>query len=463
MKTTIADSFFNDPEVKAGQDVLLGLLGKYQQSITGVRGPVSELVEDYDKALRQLEEIRGGALVFPYIGSGMGNGALVELGDGSVKYDFICGIGVHHFGHSHLKLVRAALNAALFDTVMQGHLQQTVHSIGFSKKLMDLANSQGARLAHCFLTTSGVMAGENALKMAFQKKFPANRVLAFKNCFAGRTLAFAQITDKADYRVGLPSSIAVDYVPFFDPSDPQKSIRNAEDRLKEYIERYPGEIAAMIFELILGEGGYYEGSAEFHRALMEICRDNGIAVLVDEVQTFARTSEAFAFQYYGLDEFVDMVWVGKSTQVCATLFKEEFKPKPGLISQTFTSSTTAIAVGEAILDELVKGNYFGKEGKIEKMRDIFVGELEAMSRRNPGLIQGPYGVGVMVAFTVFDGSAEKTKAFVRKLFENGVIAFVAGKRPMRVRFLIPVGAVREEDIVEVCKIIEKTLIGLEGV
>src|SRR6266550_3010920 len=85
-------------------------------------------------------ESRGGALYYPYLGSGIGNGALVELADGSVKYDMISGIGVHYFGHSHPMLLDAGVDAALRDTVMQGNLQQNVESVALAKTFIDLAN-----------------------------------------------------------------------------------------------------------------------------------------------------------------------------------------------------------------------------------------------------------------------------------------------------------------------------------
>lgn len=458
MTTLIADQFFNDPDVVKAKELLISALKKHQADITKVVSPKNQLVSAYDNLVNELTQIRGGKLFFPYIGSGIGNGPFVELANGSIKYDFISGIGVYHFGHSNPQLIKTAIDAALSDTVMQGNLQQTIQGLNFSKKLLALANGKGAKLEHCFLTSTGAMAGENALKVAFQNKYPASRVLAFKHCFAGRTILLSQITDKADFRSGLPLNFSVDYVPFFDPKNSAKSIKEAQTILREYIDRYPGEHVAMFFELILGEYGYYRGSAEFHRELMEICKDNNIAVLVDEVQTFGRTEEPFAFQYYGLDRFVDVVWVGKVTQVCATLFAKEFNPRPGLLSQTFTASTTAIATGEVILDNLVQGNYFGPKGKIAKFHKIFVGELKKLNEMHPELIRGPYGEGIMIGITVFDGSAEKTKNFVLNLFENGVISYIAGKNPTRVRFLIPIGVIENKHIIEVCKIIEKTLI-----
>ena len=78
------------------------------------------------------------------------NEELVELADGSVKYDFISGIGVHHWGHSHPAMVEASLDAALRDTVMEGNLQQNVESVELVRSLLDAANAKGAKLKHCF-------------------------------------------------------------------------------------------------------------------------------------------------------------------------------------------------------------------------------------------------------------------------------------------------------------------------
>ena len=79
--------------------------------------------------LQKFGDIRGGTLYFPYLGSGIGRGPLVELADGSVKYDMISGIGVHYLGHSHPALIAASIDAAIRDTIMQGNLQQNVESV----------------------------------------------------------------------------------------------------------------------------------------------------------------------------------------------------------------------------------------------------------------------------------------------------------------------------------------------
>lgn len=104
----------------------------------------------------------------------------------------------------------------------------------------------------------------------------------------------------------------------------------------------------------------------------------------------------------------------------------------------------------------------GRDGKIVQFSSYFVNKLKEISLRHPQLLQGPFGLGAMVGCKVFDGSAQKSKIFLRKLFEAGVIAFVAGKSPARVRFLLPIGAVRLEDIDVASGIIEQTLIKLSS-
>jgi acetylornithine aminotransferase len=210
-------------------------------------------------------------------------------------------------------------------------------------------------------------------------------------------------------------------------------------------------------ELMQGEGGYYAGSPAFFRALVDVLKSAGVAVWMDEVQTFSRTETPFAFQSFGLAEFVDVATVGKITQVCATLFTDDYKPRPGLISQTFTAATASLFASRAILNELLTGGYFGPGGRIARLREQFVGRLKAIADRHPGWVNGPFGHGTMIAFTPFDGDPGKAKALLVELFDAGLIAFIAGGRPARVRFLPPVGATEEKDVEVVCCILEEVL------
>lgn len=453
----VAEQLKNDPRVAQAIQLLTQAVQDHQRDITGVRPPNPALIESYAALIAQFAEIRGGNLWFPYLGSGFGKGALVELLDGSVKYDFACGIGPHYFGHNHPALIRSGLESALSNTVMQGHLQQNSDSVALSSEL-----TRTSGLPHCFLTSSGAMANENALKVAFQKKFPASRVLAFEKCFVGRTITISQITDRPAFREGLPSQVFVDYVPYFDHERPEESTQIALATLKKYLHRYPKGHAVMIFELVIGEGGFYPGNKEFFRAIMSLLKEHEIPIFDDEVQCFGRLPALYAFQYFGLEEFVDIVSIGKLSQVCATLFTDAMRPRPALLSQTFTASTSAIRAGQAILHELLQGGYYGPQGKIERLHQHTVKRLKEIEARHPHLIKGPYGLGCMIGFTPLNGEPQTVTHFVQELFKAGVITFVAGSFPTRCRILPPAGAVTFEDIDKVAALIEETLVRCGG-
>lgn len=442
-----------DPNVAEAKKLLLKAVAKQQKNYTGVRPPDPELKSHYESAIKNLEKYRGSSLWHPYLGSGLGKGPLVELMDGSVKYDFIGNIGVHHFGHSHPELISVCIDAAISDVVMQGNLQQNTDSL----ELMDMLITE-SKLDHCFLTTSGSMANENALKIAFQKNHPANRILAFEKGFCGRTWAMAQITEKPMVRDGIPMCLGVDYVPFFNQNEPEKSTKRAVEVLKRHLWRYPKQYAMMIFELVQGEGGFYPGSTEFFRAIMEILKDNHIATLIDEVQTFGRTSKLFAFQHFGVQDLVDMVSIGKLSQVCATLFTTEYNPQPGFLAQTFTGSTSSIHAAKTMIHLMIKQGFFGPDGKNMKINQHLAKNFEDIAKRHPQLIHGPYGIGGMVAFTPLDGNEERVTKFVHQLYDAGVMSFVCGREPTRTRFLVPVGAVISKDIDAVTKIVEEALL-----
>lgn len=451
-ESTMAKALEQDPRVAEAKKLLLQAVQDHQKGLEGIKPPNPSLKKGYEELLKAFAECRGNKLWFPYISSGIGKGALVELMDGSVKYDMISGIGPHYFGHSHPEMIEAAFDAALSDTIMQGHLQQNYDSLELSQLLIEISG-----LPHCFLTSSGVMANENALKIAFQKNHPANRILAFEHCFVGRTLAASQITDKPSFREGLPSNLFVDYIPFYDPARPEESTKEALTALQKLLERYPKQYAIMIFEMVQGEGGFHAGSADYFQTLAKEGKKGGAAIFADEVQTFGRTPAPFAFQYFGLEKYVDIASIGKLSQVCATLFTKEYAPKAGLLSQTFTGSTSAIRAGKVMIQDLVDRGYYGPQGKIVKIHQSFVEKFEKIKSRHPEWIHGPWGLGAMIAFTPFDGNPERATAFVKELFNEGVMGFIAGARPTRVRFLIPAAAIQEKDIAEVASIIEKTL------
>ena len=109
---TVGEQLAASPAVNAAVDALVAEVRRHSAQITDVRPPQGALKETYEGLMNRAADVRGKPLLYPYIGSGIGNGALVELADGSIKWDLITGIGVHFFGHSDPDLTAAAVRGA---------------------------------------------------------------------------------------------------------------------------------------------------------------------------------------------------------------------------------------------------------------------------------------------------------------------------------------------------------------
>jgi 4-aminobutyrate aminotransferase-like enzyme len=395
---------------------------------------------DYARAVAAVGRLRGRPLLLPAIASGAGRGARVRLSDGTWKLDWIGGIGVYAFGHADRDLVETAAIAAASDAVFQGHLLPGLEYLRVSRALLRHA---GRRLRHVWLSISGAMANENALKMVLQKRHPADRVVAFEGNFAGRTTTLAEVTDKAAYREGLPLRGNVLLVPFYDAAHPDPIGRSLA-ALDAHLHRHPGQIAAMCFELVQGEGGIRTAPREFFSALMQRCRAAGVAVWVDEVQTFARTGELFAFRTLGLDEWVDVVTAGKVLQGSAVLFTRAMNPRPGLVAGTYAGATVGMAVGARIIERLEQEGYLGAEGRVALLGRRVERRFDALAKRCEGAVSRYEGIGAMHAFVAFDGKADVTNAVLRAAWEEGLFVFTAGANPTRIRLLLPVNTTDEE-------------------
>jgi 4-aminobutyrate aminotransferase-like enzyme len=394
----------------------------------------------YEQLVRELGRLRGRPLLFPALASGLGRGARLTLADGRVVLDLIGGIGVLGLGRGDRDLLETAVAAAATDSVFQGHLTPGPETLRLSRLLLRHA---GKRLKHVWLSVSGAIANENALKMILQRRHPADRIVVFERGFAGRTLTLAELTDKPAFREGLPLRGNVLHVPFYDPADPDAMGRSLEV-LDGHLRRHPGQVAGMLFELVQGEGGIYTAPREFFAALMERCREQEIAVWVDEVQTFGRTGELFGFRTLGLDEYVDVVTVGKMLQGSAVLFARTYNPRPGLVAGTFAGSSVGMAVGARLLERLEEEGYLGADGRVAVLGQRLEHRFASLAKRLPRAVGTRSGIGAMHAFVPFDGRAEAARTVLRLAFEEGLLLFSAGSEPTRIRMLPPLNTTDEE-------------------
>ena len=426
------ERMWDKQEAQKTDTLIQKLLNLCKENFSGtwkITPPHRLLQKDYLYLIQQIGKFRGRGLFYPYLGAGRGKGVYVELLDGSVKMDLLGGVGVQILGHSHPEIQKAVLKAGFSDVLMQGHLLLNKEYLQLSCRLVELAQ-KNSRLKYVWLTTSGSMAGENALKMVRQKNTPRRKILTFDHAFAGRTTLMAEITGNPKVREDLPAYNEVLRIPFYNPQNPKQSL----EVLKSHLKKEGDNICVFVFEIVLGEGGYKSAPPEFFISLFKECRKYDIALWVDEVQTFLRTGRFFAFEKWGLGSYIDICTVGKGLQLAATFFTEQYKPRPGLVSGTVSSSTPSLSSGLKILEILYEG-YMGEKGAIAETQKLFINLFEELKKKS--LIKDYDVFGLMAAFSLWDCSEQNTQNFLKSLFHNGVIAFSCGRNPYRVRFLIP--------------------------
>jgi 4-aminobutyrate aminotransferase-like enzyme len=436
------------PEFERGLRIMLDAIARAQQadfpdaSATNMAAQLGKLVG-----------LRGRPPFFDYLGSGLGRGARARLADGRWVLDFTLGIGVHFFGHGDLDLIETAIRAAAGDIVMQGNL---VFNGEYPALMETLLAHAPAGIDRCWLALSGADANENALKLLRQRRGGAPGVIAFRGCFHGRTSAMAEITDRPDYRIGQPSTFPVHYLPFYEREDPSSMAKTAE-ALREIIAREGDRIAAFMVELIQGEAGFRTAPRDFFVPLFEQCRSAGIPVWVDEVQTFGRVTELFATKLLGVEQYVDVITVGKLLQGSALLYRHELAPDPGLISGTFSGATVAMAVGRRIIEKLTGEHFFGPDGREQQLELLTRRHLADLSQRHPGKVSHIDGIGAMISFRVGDGSLNQTREFIKRAFTNGLALYYGGHEPACVRLFLPAGVLTDVELEEAFGIMDACL------
>lgn len=436
----------------AKKDLIQAILDAGKK-IDGVRPPSSDVGvrERYQSLIKDFQQHRGRDLHYPFISSGLGSGPFVELLDGSVKFDMITGIGINFFGHAHPELMEEVIDGIPGD-VMQGNLQSGGEAYELMRTLLPMVG-EGCRLKHAWYATCGTMTNELALKIIRQKNAPATKIFAFQDGFAGRSTAMQEVSDNPKFREGQPIYGEVVHLPFYSAKLGLKaSIENTLSFMHHYTDRYPGKFAGLMIELVQGEGGFKYAPREYYIKVFEAAKKLNIAIWADEIQTFARTGNLFAYQTLGLNEYVDVVTVAKALQACVVLYTEEYNPRPGLIAGTFTGSISALRTGRRVLEMLATGNYFGENGKTAQISDRFVQRLEKMAN-----VSDVRRIGGMIAFQPYSGTMDEVKALLSRLFDLGVVAFYCGHGPYLVRLLPPIGGMNEKHVDQVCDLIEQGL------
>jgi 4-aminobutyrate aminotransferase/(S)-3-amino-2-methylpropionate transaminase len=284
-----------------------------------------------------------------------GQGATLTDVDGNTFIDFSGGVGCLNVGHSHPQVVAAAQEQLARFSHTDFTIVPYEAYVTLAERLCAVAPLSAPAKAAFF--NAGTEAIENAIKFArSHTKRPA--VVAFEGGFHGRTLLALSLTSKTHpYKAGLgPFAPEIYRVPFPNEYRGPTAAEALEALERALVTQVAAEsVAALVVEPVQGEGGFVVAPVEFLQGLRRICDDNGIVLVVDEVQTgFGRTGRMWGIEHSGVEP--DLVTIAKSIAaglpLSAVVGRAEIMDAPGdsAVGGTYVGNPVAQAAALAVLD-----------------------------------------------------------------------------------------------------------------
>jgi 4-aminobutyrate aminotransferase/(S)-3-amino-2-methylpropionate transaminase len=377
--------------------------------------------------------------------------AWLEDVDGNRFIDFAGGIGCINTGHRN-KTVLSAIESQL-QSFLHTCSQVTPYEnyIRLAERLNQI--TPGNFPKKTILLNTGAEAVENAVKIARAHTGRAG-IIAFEDAFHGRTMMALALTSKTHpYKAGFaPFPSDVYRIPYGYcyrcsyslkyPSCDVYCARHLEDTFKRVVASE--DVAAVIAEPVLGEGGFIAPPPEFFRIIMEICNKHGVVFIADEVQSgFGRTGKLFASEHYGIepDILVTAKSLGGGLPLAAVTGRSEIMDAPGIggLGGTFAGNPVACAAANAVLDLFESGDLLVRANAIgERFRRR---AREWQSRFE--LIGDIRGLGAMCAIELVksrdshEPAADETKKITEYCYEHGLITITAGSYGNVIRVLVP--------------------------
>lgn len=383
-----------------------------------------------------------------------GDGIYVEASDGKRYLDFSSGIAVLNIGHCH-PAVKAAVQGQIERFMHTGGVYYNDPTVTAAERLLSVTPKG---LDMLFFGNSGTESVEAALKLA---RFVTGRqgIISFLGAFHGRTLGAVSITTSSAryrnrYHPLLPSVYQVPYptcfrCPFH--CKPDMCDLACLDFLKGSLRRqiYPDEVAAIIIEPVLGEGGYHPAPVRFLQGLRRLCDDHGVFLIFDEVQSgIGRTGCWFVAEHYGVtpDILVVAKGIASGLPLSAVIAASEVMGKwsPGAHGTTFGGNPVSCAAALATLEVI------SQDGLLSQVKDISrdaMAALRELSVDHP-VVGDVRGHGYMIGIEfVTETGAPHWKACDRVLkfcLEKGLILIPCGLERNIIRFIPPLIAKRDE-------------------
>ncbi len=364
-----------------------------------------------------------------------GKGSFLITTDGKKYLDFVQGIAVNSLGHANKKLIKA-INKQ-------------------SKKLWHVSNAfqipEGEKLAgrlvkktfadSVIFQNSGAEATEAAIKVARRYfysigKENKNRIICIKNSFHGRTIAAIHASGSKKMTQGFgPKIPGFDHFKFGD-----------HKKLKSLVNK---NTAAIMIETVMGEGGIKVIPNWCIKAIRDLCNKKGILLILDEVQCgIGRSGKFFAFEYANVKPDIVPIakGIGGGFPIGAVLMTKKVAKAmiPGTHGSTFGGNPLAMAVGNAVLDQINRNLLIN----VNKMSKYFIRELNEIKIKYPKVIKEVRGVGLLIGLQLFKDQTE----FIKKLMENKLLTIRAAENVIRI---LPPLNVKKREIDIALKIISK--------
>ncbi|MDR1997312.1 MAG: aminotransferase class III-fold pyridoxal phosphate-dependent enzyme [Candidatus Margulisbacteria bacterium] len=350
-----------------------------------------------------------------------GSGSYLYGLDGKAYLDFASGIAVTGTGHCHPEVVRAAME----------QLKKLIHNcagvtyasanIELAEKLQKIVPIKDARF---FLTQSGSEAVEGALKAA---KYVSGKsgIIALQGGFHGRTMgALSVTTSKKSYTDGYGELLPHTFI--------------AAPDLDSVAKLNNGNIAAVITELVRGEGGYSALDREFIRQLRAYCSEKNIYLIIDEVQSgFGRTGKMFAAEWFDLEPDIMSLAKGIASgfPLGAVVLKKAISDawKPSAHGGTYTGNPVACAAGVATLD-ILTGELPRMPAKIKAVEEA----CDRLIAKYPRVFIRRQGLGYMIGLVCASGGI--CGALRQAALAQGLLLISSGSGGEVVRLAYPVTA-----------------------
>lgn len=345
-----------------------------------------------------------------------GKGCFLWDGDGRRYLDFVSGIAVANQGHCHPKVVEA----------IQKQAEQLIHcsnlfhipaQVVLAEKLCSLSG-----LAKAFFCNSGAEANEAAIKLARKwgklQKNGAYEIIVAEQSFHGRTMGALSATAQRKYQK------------HFEPLLPGfKAVKFGD--ITALKEAATAQTAAILLEPLQGEGGVVPAPQGYLESVRQLCEDENILLILDEVQTgFGRTGKMFAFEHYGIkpDILALAKALGSGVPIGAVLTgpKTAHVFEPGDHASTFGGNPLAAAAALAAVEVI-------EDGLVENCAEVgayFLKQLEALKERYP-IIRDVRGLGLLIGVEL-NQPAGDVVAYCR---DKGLLILTAGQHTLR--FLPP--------------------------